>query len=235
MSIRYRLIDYFYTAFHEQHTTGTPVLSPLFFKYPTDANTYTIDLQFFFGPSVLVSPITDENATSVQAYIPDDAFYDLQTFEKLKPRGGNATLTADVTEIPLAIRGGSVIPMRVNGTMTTTELRKTDFELVVAPSDNGTARGSLYFDDGVSITQNATTEVQFEYGNGTLTVNGTFDATLGVNVTRAVFLGLESEPSSVEADGKAVDASEVQYDEDAGVLQVSLGFEFNRGFIVSLS
>ena len=108
MGIRYRLIDYFYTAFHDQHTTGTPALSPLFFKYPTDSDTYAIDLQFFFGPSVLVSPITDENATSVQAYIPDDVFYDLQTFKKLETRGGNATLNANVTEIPLAIRGGSV-------------------------------------------------------------------------------------------------------------------------------
>jgi alpha-glucosidase len=209
----------------------------LFFKYPSDAKTYAIDLQFFFGPAVLVSPITEENATTVQVYIPDDVFYDFYTLTKMDARGGDTTLEADITEIPLAIMGGSIIPMRVNGTMTTKELRQTDFELLVVPSDNNTASGSLYFDDGVSITPNASTSVSFEYINGTLAVDGVFEAPLGVNVARAVFLGVGSEPSagSVMVDGAPVAASSLQYNGSASVLSVSLGFEFNRGFTVSFS
>ena len=235
LSIRYRLIDYFYTAFHAQHLTGTPVLSPLFFKYPTDTNTYPIDLQYFFGPSVLVNPITEENATTVQAYIPDDVFYDFYTLAKLQARGGYTTFSANLTEIPLAIRGGNIIPMRVNGTMTTTELRKTNFELIIAPNDNDTASGNLYYDDGLSLVQNATTEVGFAYGDGTLTVNGTFDAPLGVNISKAVFLGVQEQPQSITVDGEAVGADGAVYDGNSSVLAVALGFEFSQGFTVSFS
>ena len=42
IAVRYRLLDYFYTAFHRQTTTGVPSLNPLWFHYPSDANTFAI-------------------------------------------------------------------------------------------------------------------------------------------------------------------------------------------------
>ena len=51
---RYRLIDYIYTAIHQAHLDGSPVLNPIFFKYPSDVKTFEIDSQFFYGDSVLV-------------------------------------------------------------------------------------------------------------------------------------------------------------------------------------
>ncbi|KAJ7819461.1 family 31 glycoside hydrolase, partial [Mycena olivaceomarginata] len=54
---RYRLLDYFYTAFHEASLQGTPVVSPWWFKYPKDTVIYPIDLQWFFSDSILVSPV----------------------------------------------------------------------------------------------------------------------------------------------------------------------------------
>ena len=142
MDIRYRLIDYIYTAFHRAHLDGTPILNPLWFKYPTDSNTFDLDLQFFFGDSILVSPITEENKTSVEAYFPNEIFYDFQTLRAIGIQGSNMTLNANLTEIPLHIRGGSILPLREKGTMTTKALRNVDFEILVAPNSNGTAKGS---------------------------------------------------------------------------------------------
>jgi alpha-glucosidase len=54
---RYRLLDYFYTAFHEASLQVTPVVSPLWFKYPKNMAIYPIGLQWFFGDSIVVSPV----------------------------------------------------------------------------------------------------------------------------------------------------------------------------------
>src|ERR1700761_6008569 len=93
---RYRLLDYIYTAFHTAHLDGTPVLNPLFFKWPSDANTFGIDLQFLFGDSVLVSPVTDENVTTVTIYLPEGRFYEFESFKAVEGTGANVTLTKSV-------------------------------------------------------------------------------------------------------------------------------------------
>lgn len=50
----YRLLDYLYTAIHQGHLDGSPVLNAYWFLYPNDPNTFAIDSQFFFGDSILV-------------------------------------------------------------------------------------------------------------------------------------------------------------------------------------
>ncbi|VDB84529.1 unnamed protein product [Peniophora sp. CBMAI 1063] len=232
LNIRYRLMDYIYTAFHTQSLSGTPVLSPLFFHYPNDTSTPSIDLQFFYGPSILVSPVTDENSTSVSAYLPAGRFYDFMTGAAIDSTGQTLELDdVDYTQIPLHIRGGAVIPLRANGTMTTTELRKTDFELLVAPDADGTATGSLYVDDGVSVEQNATTELTFSYANGTLNVNGTFGYDLGVNVARVLVLDVQSAPAGALVAGEKADFS---FDNSSQSVSISVGLPFDKSFEVQL-
>ena len=191
-------MDYLYTAFHQAHLDGTPVLNPLWSKYPQDANTFPIDLQFFFGDSILVSPVTEENATSVTAYFPKDIFYDFLTLAPFEGKGADVQLNnINITSIPVHIRGGVVLPLRETGTMTTTELRATDFDIVVAPNAKGQATGSLYVDDGISITPKTSTTVNFTYANGVLTVKGNFGYPLNVKVAHVRFLGVSSVESVV--------------------------------------
>jgi alpha-glucosidase len=236
MFARYRLIDYFYTAFHQAHLDGTPVLHPLWHKYPQDPATFPVDLQFFFGDSILVSPVTEENATSVTAYFPKDTFYDFLTLAPFEGSGANVTLSnINFTSIPVHIRGGVVLPLRSKGAMTTTVLRKTDFELVVAPDANDEASGALYADDGVSITQNATTTVTLSYKQGVLTVKGNFGYALGVNVARVRFLNVRSAPKTVGVDGVKVNNTAVSYDKDVQVLDVTLNTPFSKDFTVQYS
>ncbi|EKM56094.1 glycoside hydrolase family 31 protein [Phanerochaete carnosa HHB-10118-sp] len=236
LDIRYRLMDYIYTAFHQAHEDGTPVLNPLWYKYPEDPATFPIDLQFFFGDSILVSPVTEENSTSVTAYFPKDTFYDFLTLAPFEGTGANMTLSGiNFTSIPVHIKGGAVLPLREKGTMTTTQLRETDFELVVAPDASGEASGSLYADDGVSITPATSTSVSFSYQNGTLAVAGEFGYSMGVNVSRVRFLGVVSAPTTVKANGQTVQSGAISYDKDSQVLDVTLDTPFNEGFTVQHS
>ena len=64
LGIRYSLLPYYYTLFYKAHrsvdSTNPPaatVVRPLFFEFPTDANTYPIDWQFMLGSILLISPV----------------------------------------------------------------------------------------------------------------------------------------------------------------------------------
>lgn len=217
-----------YTAFHQAKLDGTPVLHPLFYLYPNDTTTYPIDLQFFYGPSILVSPVTHENTTSVDAYFPDDIFYDFLTLAPLEGQGANVTFD-DVAydQIPLHIRGGAILPLRVESAMTLHELREKNFELVIAPDRNGAASGSLYFDDGESLEQEATTELTFTYSNGVLEIQGDVGFPLGVQLQRVRFAGVAQRPEGLTDDGS-------EYDEENQVLTVDVGEDFSSGLKIEL-
>jgi len=231
LDIRYRLMDYLFTAFHKAHLDGTPVLHPLWHIFPKDSATYGIDLQFFFGDSILVSPVTQENVTSVTAYFPKENFYDFKTYDKIEGQGQNVTFdNIDFTQIPVHIRGGSILPLRASGAMTTAVLRKTDFEILVAIGADGKATGELYADDGVSIDPSACTRVSFEYANGTLTVDGSFDYSLGVKVSTIRFLGVQKSPKRVVVNGE-VKVADTQKE---GVVVINLDLDFVSGFTVEL-
>ncbi|KAK7014854.1 glycoside hydrolase family 31 protein [Favolaschia claudopus] len=234
LDIRYRLLDYFYTAFHKASLQGTPVVSPLWFKYPKDTATYALEHQWLFGDSVLVSPVAEEG-TSVSIYLPRDIFYDFLTLAPIQGHGAFVQLNnVSYTEIPVYIKGGSVLPLRAKSTMTTSELRETDFEFVVAPGTDGSASGSLYIDDGVSVTQKATTEVSLNYKFNTLTVTGHFGCKTGVNTSRVRFLNVGKAPLTVLLNGLPVKKQSISYNKSTKVLDVTIGQPFTHGFIVTV-
>ena len=94
------------------------------------------------------------------------------------------------TTIPLYYKGGQIIAQRANSANTTTELRKQDFNIVIAPGLKGTATGHLYLDDGDSIVQPATSYITFTYSaKGKFTMTGSFGYDAGVSITSITVLG----------------------------------------------
>ncbi|PKS05659.1 hypothetical protein jhhlp_008178 [Lomentospora prolificans] len=207
IAIRYVLLDYIYTAIYKQNQTGTPALNPLFFNYPKDPNTYPIDLQFFYGDGILVSPVTDENSTSVNFYLPDDIFYEWGSGKPVRGQGEYVSVDVDYTDITIHYRGGIIYPQRVQSANTTTALRKNGFDIVVALGLDGEAVGSLYLDDGESIVPEAVSEIDFEYSEGKFTMSGSFDYDAGVNIERITVLGMDTAPDKVDKT-----AYDVEYD-----------------------
>lgn len=176
IDIRYRLLDYIYTAMYEQNQTGTPLVQPMFFAYPEDKNCNPLSHQYLYGPGIMVAPVTEENSTTTKIYLPDDVFYDWHTLDTVRGKGDWETLT-DVayTTIPLYYRGGNIIAQRARSANTTTELRKQNFTIVIAPGMDGTAFGSLYLDDGQSLAQSAVSLIHFNYTqNGHFSMTGEF-------------------------------------------------------------
>lgn len=198
IDIRYRLLDYIYTALYQQTVDGTPLLNPVFYLYPDDEATFGLDLQYFYGDALLVAPVTEENATSVDVYLPDDVFYDWYTQERIQGNGSYITVADQaLTDIPLYLRGGVIVPLRAESANTTTALREKDFALLIVLDRNSTAKGQLYLDDGVSLEQtNGTTLVQFSYADGKLVAEGTFGYGSGVVVSNITILGYDGSSST---------------------------------------
>lgn len=112
IQLRYRLLPYIYSAFHESVETGMPVARSLAIHYTFDEKIYNFNYQnqYLFGPSILVAP-TESTRDLVKVYLPEGEWYNLHTGIKLQ--GNNEMTTECPTGIlPLFIKAGSVIPMQ---------------------------------------------------------------------------------------------------------------------------
>ena len=177
-------------------------MNPIWYLYPQDEKSFSIDLQYFYGDCILVSPVTDENSTSVRIYLPDDVFYEWDTHQEVRGHGDWINIDdVAMDRIPIHVRGGCVVPLRLQSANTTTELRKQKFEILVAPGLDGTASGSLYVDDGVSLDGGPGRMAwTFKYENGrlsnTTTIHPISPATRGpvVGVEKITILGQNNGP-----------------------------------------
>jgi alpha-glucosidase len=168
--------------------------------YPTDPLTLPVENQFLYGSSLLINPVTEEYSTSVSFYLPKNIWYDFFTHKPVAGAGTTITYT-DVTtsDIPILVRGGSILPLRVKSAMTTKALREEDFELWVAPAEDGKAEGGLYLDDGESLVQKGVSEIVFGWDGESIKMEGTFGFKTELRVKSVTILG--EEPKTYVLDG----------------------------------
>lgn len=193
IDIRYRLLDYMYTSMARATKYGDPVMYPMFYLYTDDKSTWDLENQFFYGPAVLVAPVLEEGADSVDVYLPEDTFYDWYTHEPIHGEGKNHTFSdIDVTHIPLLIRSGVILPLRESSANTTAELRQKDFEIVIPLDSSGEAKGELYLDDGESIDpeeNGGVSWIQLSYKDGELSIDGEFGHEVDFVISKITVLG----------------------------------------------
>jgi alpha-D-xyloside xylohydrolase len=109
-NLRYRLMPYIYSLAWRVTSQSYTMMRPLVFDYQNDANTFDIKDQFMFGPAFLVNPVTAEGVTSRSLYLPEGTWYDFWTGSTTT--GGASTIVpAPLSQIPLFVRAGSVVPM----------------------------------------------------------------------------------------------------------------------------
>lgn len=145
--IRYRLLPYIYSLAAAVTHHGRTIMRPLVMDFPGDRKVLSIDDQYLFGPSLLVSPVTTHLARERSVYLPGGArWYDFWTGKQMT---GGVTITAPAPydAIPIHVRAGSIIPMGP-------ELAYTDEKpadpITLWLYEGADGRFELYEDDGVT-------------------------------------------------------------------------------------
>ena len=110
LELRYRLLPYLYSVVHECTVTGLPVMRALWLHYPSDPNAVACPDQYLWGRNILVAPVVEKGATSRKVYLPQGAWYDFWTREKLE--GGREFMRpVDLETMPLYVRAGTILPL----------------------------------------------------------------------------------------------------------------------------
>ncbi|KAK4228773.1 2 subunit alpha glucosidase [Podospora fimiseda] len=154
LRLRYSLLPSWYTAFHQAHVDGTPIIKPMFYTHPSEEGGLAIDDQFFVGNTgLLAKPVTEQDKESVDIWIPDnEVYYDYFTYNIIPTsKGKSVTIDAPMDKIPLLMQGGHIFARRDIPRRSSTLMKWDDYTLVVSVSKDGKhAEGDLYVDDGDS-------------------------------------------------------------------------------------
>uniref|UniRef100_A0A8B9W9G9 alpha-glucosidase n=1 Tax=Bos mutus grunniens TaxID=30521 RepID=A0A8B9W9G9_BOSMU len=147
LTIRYTLLPYLYTLFYRAHSRGDTVARPLLHEFYQDSNTWDVHQQFLWGPGLLITPVLDEGAEKVTAYMPDAVWYDYETGGQVRWRKQKVEMELPGDKIGLHLRGGYIFPTQQPAT-TTVASRRNPLGLIIALDENKEAKGELFWDDG---------------------------------------------------------------------------------------
>ncbi len=108
LKLRYRLLPYIYSQAVLSSQNGLPMVRPMLLEYQDDPNTRSLDLQYLFGSDFLVAPVLNRDPAR-DVYLPDGEWFNYWTKESISGPGW-ITVKTPLDEMPLWVKGGSVIP-----------------------------------------------------------------------------------------------------------------------------
>lgn len=111
--LRMNMMPYIYDQAKLSSCTGIPMMRAMFLEYPDDQRCANKISQYFFGESLLVAPVTQENCTTKDVYLPKGNW--LELFENEEMTGPRLICAKSGLEtIPVYIRENSVIPLNLS-------------------------------------------------------------------------------------------------------------------------
>uniref|UniRef100_A0A6I8NEB4 Glucosidase alpha, neutral C n=1 Tax=Ornithorhynchus anatinus TaxID=9258 RepID=A0A6I8NEB4_ORNAN len=194
---RYTLLPYWYSLFYRAQETSVPVMRPLWVEFPTEPETFGAEEEYMLGNALLVHPVTDPGATSVNVFLPGPAEV------AYSPKRSVRCSARRKRSIPVFQRGGTVVPAKTSVGGSTGWMAEASYELRVALDSEASAVGELFLDDGHSfgyLRRNRYLRRKFSFQSGTLSsscedAKGKFHTDCVVE--RVLILGVDRKPSSV--------------------------------------
>ncbi|MEM1412086.1 MAG: TIM-barrel domain-containing protein [Pseudomonadota bacterium] len=107
--LRYELMPYLYSVAHEAAETGLPMTRPMLLEHPDVDEAWAHDLQYFFGPNLLVAPSV--LGVDPAVWLPPGDWYALG--DETHHRGGQVVALRENNEqMVILARAGAIIPKR---------------------------------------------------------------------------------------------------------------------------
>lgn len=149
--LRHRLIPFLYTMSIRAAYESEPLIQPMYWNHKDD-KAYTVPNQYYFGPDLIVAPITSPLSTTtrlggVRAWLPAGRYVDLLHLGLVYRGNRDVYFHRTISEIPVLAKEGTIIPIDstpklANGSSLPTEITillvvgaDGYFELVEEPLD----------------------------------------------------------------------------------------------------
>ena len=154
LTLRYHFLPWLYHLSWCSHTQGTPSIAPMMLYYSDDAcvNDHS---QFMVGEQVLVAPVTVAGDNQRRVYLPDaPAGWYAYTADHDSAvhydAGQSIVVDAPIGQLPLFVRGGSVIPIATGWDAAKPHDASSVCLTVYVTKESGEISEKLFFDDGES-------------------------------------------------------------------------------------
>ncbi|MGW2283007.1 TIM-barrel domain-containing protein [Streptomyces sp. NPDC001770] len=180
--LRYGMMPYIYTLAHQANATGMPMARAMVIDYQDRPQAYTHDLQYMWGPSLLVAPVTSDGGTVQQIWLPAGTTW-YNFWADIKHTGSDTAdlpYTTRTGETPLFVKAGAILP-RYPYAQSSAYLTKRQLEMDVYAGADGAFE--IVEDDGVTEayrTGDRTSVTRLTYTNASRRVviahpKGTYD------------------------------------------------------------
>ena len=118
LTLRNKLIPYIYTEAYIYHKNGSPIVQPLYYKYPKIYDEPLYINQYFFGSQFLICPITKPknkimNRVVQRIFIPEGTWYEFESGKKYLGNKYYMSFYKD-DDYPVFCKEGSIIVMSLD-------------------------------------------------------------------------------------------------------------------------
>jgi len=143
MNLRMQMLPYIYSAFAGYEKKGIPPVRALVMDYPEEEEVRNIDDQYMFGDNLLVCPLTLEDKTTREIYLPQGRWHNFFTGEVVEG-GKRFRVETAYDQIPVYVKDKCLLPLAEPVECIT---QNTIFHIKVRSFGNGEAEFTLYEDD----------------------------------------------------------------------------------------
>ena len=138
-SCKYSLMPYIYAQAQRSSAKGWPMLRTLFFEYPDDPTSWSIEDEYMFGATCSSRRCSTDSATSRRVYLPPGTWIDYQTGRAYAGARWHE-ITAGAVPIVLLVKDHTVLP-HVAVAQSTAQIDWKNVELRTFSTDGAPPKG----------------------------------------------------------------------------------------------